>query len=164
MCLSEDNLTQFIVIYRNLFVCMQNAETPQLWAELEAASGQPVTAVMETWTRQMGFPLVSIRSRQEGTDRILTLSQTKFNASGERDRSGALWAIPISISWPATNQPLRIILDQPAMDLRLPGVLPGDWIKLNRDFIGFYRVAYGPQELQQLCTAVRTKALGRIDR
>ena len=34
-----------------------NTETPQLWAELEAASGLPVTTVMQTWTEQvMGAP------------------------------------------------------------------------------------------------------------
>ena len=31
----------------------KNALTPQLWAELEAASGLPVTSVMKTWTEQV---------------------------------------------------------------------------------------------------------------
>ena len=112
----------------------------------------------------MGFPLVRVQSRQEGTDRILTLSQTKFNASGEQDRSHSLWAIPISICRAGTSQPARVILDQPVMEVRLAGLQPGDWVKLNPGFLGFYRVAYGRQELEQLCTAVRTKALQHLDR
>ena len=31
----------------------QNTLTPQLWAELEAASSFPVTSVMKTWTEQV---------------------------------------------------------------------------------------------------------------
>ena len=31
----------------------QNTLTPQLWAELEAASSLPVTSVMKTWTEQV---------------------------------------------------------------------------------------------------------------
>ena len=52
----------------------KNTETPQLWTELEAASGKPLAAVMSTWTGQMGFPVIQVKSRQEGGDRILTLS------------------------------------------------------------------------------------------
>jgi hypothetical protein len=44
----------------------QNTETPQLWAELEAASGPeyPVEAVMKTWTEQKGFPVITVQSKQ----------------------------------------------------------------------------------------------------
>jgi aminopeptidase N len=46
--------------------CPQNTETPQLWAELEAASGPeyPVEAVMKTWTEQKGFPVITVLSKQ----------------------------------------------------------------------------------------------------
>ncbi len=46
--------------------CPQNTETPQLWAELEAASGPeyPVEAVMKTWTEQKGFPVITVQSKQ----------------------------------------------------------------------------------------------------
>ena len=37
-----------------------------LWASLEAASGKPVLAVMSTWTKQMGFPVISVEGRQVG--------------------------------------------------------------------------------------------------
>lgn len=142
----------------------QNAETPQLWAELEEASGYPVTSVMETWTQQMGFPLVRVQSRQRGADRVLLLSQSKFTASGKHDRSGALWKIPVSIQRAGQAPVINVLLDQPQMEVTLPGVSPTDWVKLNPGFLGFYRVAYGQHELEQLCTAVRTAQLSQIDR
>ena len=63
----------------------QNTLTPQLWAELEAASSLPVTSVMKTWTEQMGFPCISVTSQQEGADRVLTLRQAKFVGDGSSD-------------------------------------------------------------------------------
>jgi puromycin-sensitive aminopeptidase len=110
----------------------QNAETWQLWAELEAASGYPVASVMETWTQQMGFPLVRVQSLQHHSpqgERVLLLSQSKFTANGEED-TGSLWRIPISIS-SSGGPTVRVILDQPHMEVRLPGVSPSDWVKVS---------------------------------
>ena len=42
----------------------QNTLTPQLWAELEAASSLPVTSVMKTWTEQ-------VRGSQEEEDDVM---------------------------------------------------------------------------------------------
>ena len=35
-----------------------------LWTCLEHASSKPVGAVMETWTEQMGFPVLSVSAEQ----------------------------------------------------------------------------------------------------
>lgn len=35
-----------------------------LWTSLEHASSKPVGAVMETWTEQMGFPVLSVSAEQ----------------------------------------------------------------------------------------------------
>ena len=63
----------------------KNTLTPQLWSELEQASGLPVTSVMKTWTEPMGFPCISVTSHQEGQDRVLTMRQTKFVGDGSAD-------------------------------------------------------------------------------
>jgi len=92
----------------------QNTETPQLWAELGEASGQPVQKVMATWTEQMGFPVISVKSRQEGADRIVSLSQTKFTAgltSDKADVSKYFWNIPITITTTG-GEPIKIMMDQ----------------------------------------------------
>lgn len=38
----------------------KNTFTEDLWAALEEASNKPVGAVMSTWTKQMGFPVVQV--------------------------------------------------------------------------------------------------------
>lgn len=61
----------------------KNTFTEDLWSALEEASNKPVGAVMSSWTKQMGFPVVRIQAvHQEGTDLKLTLSQDKFCADG----------------------------------------------------------------------------------
>jgi puromycin-sensitive aminopeptidase len=59
-----------------------NAETEDLWAALEVASGKPVKDVMSSWTKQMGFPVISVSSQQKGDSRELKLSQQRFCAAG----------------------------------------------------------------------------------
>lgn len=53
---------------------------------------------MSTWTKQMGFPVVQVVSKQVGNDRVLTLTQDKFCADGINTESDSIWMIPISIS------------------------------------------------------------------
>lgn len=38
--------------------------TEDLWESLEKASGKPIAAVMNTWTKQMGFPLIYVEAEQ----------------------------------------------------------------------------------------------------
>lgn len=37
-----------------------------LWASLSYASSKPVAAVMDTWTKQMGYPVLSLTAEQVG--------------------------------------------------------------------------------------------------
>ena len=38
----------------------KNTQTEDLWAALEEGSNKPVGAVMSTWTKQKGFPVISV--------------------------------------------------------------------------------------------------------
>lgn len=64
-----------------------NTFTENLWAALEEASSKPIQSVMSTWTKQMGFPVITVESSvQENNSRTLVLSQRKFCA--EADQNG----------------------------------------------------------------------------
>eukprot|EP00092_Neocalanus_flemingeri_P031425 GFUD01034131.1.p1 GENE.GFUD01034131.1~~GFUD01034131.1.p1 ORF type:complete len:618 (-),score=220.02 GFUD01034131.1:111-1754(-) len=144
----------------------KNTETPQLWAELESASGLPVTSVMKTWTEQMGFPCISVTSQQEGSNRVLTLTQSKFVADGrEEGENGSRWQIPISIT-SSGKEVTKIMMNQELQEtmVTLANVSPNDWVKLNPGVVGFYRVNYGSADLARLCDAVKAKSLPAVDR
>ena len=38
--------------------------TEDLWESLEKASNKPVATVMSTWTKQMGYPVLSVEGKQ----------------------------------------------------------------------------------------------------
>ena len=61
-----------------------NTFTEDLWAALGEASGKPVAEIMNTWTKQMGFPVLKVTQKKEGTKRVLTITQEKFCADGSK--------------------------------------------------------------------------------
>ncbi|KAL3855249.1 hypothetical protein ACJMK2_014465 [Sinanodonta woodiana] len=144
-----------------------NAYTEDLWDALESASGKPVRAVMTTWTKQMGFPVIKVTESQENNKRILMISQEKFCANGkipEGDKSH--WIVPISICTSQNpDQPVQtILLESKSTKVTLNDVQPGDWVKLNYRSVGVYRVQYTSEMLQALIPAVKDKSLPPRDR
>ncbi|XP_076169420.1 puromycin-sensitive aminopeptidase [Ptiloglossa arizonensis] len=143
-----------------------NAETGDLWDALEEASSKNVRRVMSTWTEQQGFPVVKVRYRQEGNDRVLTLSQERFLADGSTDTGNSSWMIPISVSTSKNPEEcvLTDLLDEKTKDFRIKDV-PGDsWVKINPGTIGFYRTYYSLDALSLLLPAVKDRALPPLDR
>lgn len=78
----------------NLYLCRHqysNTFTEDLWAALEEASSKPVASVMSTWTKQMGFPVITVESvSQEANRRTFTLTQAKFCADSKDVQNGML--------------------------------------------------------------------------
>uniref|UniRef100_A0A1X7VNA5 Uncharacterized protein n=1 Tax=Amphimedon queenslandica TaxID=400682 RepID=A0A1X7VNA5_AMPQE len=66
----------------------KNTKTVDLWTCLAAASGKPVMEVMKTWTQQMGYPVLTVDAKQEGNNRVLSISQKKFCADGNIKEQG----------------------------------------------------------------------------
>eukprot|EP00959_Pyramimonas_sp_CCMP1952_P357938 7494261-Pyramimonas_sp.AAC.1 len=54
-----------------------NAETADLWAALEEATGEPVGRVAHNWTRLMGYPVVHASASPDGR----TLSGESHNTN-----------------------------------------------------------------------------------
>ncbi|XP_063815723.1 puromycin-sensitive aminopeptidase [Pseudophryne corroboree] len=144
----------------------KNAATEDLWECLEHASGKPIAAVMNTWTKQMGFPLIYVESEQKEDSRILKLSQKKFCASGpQHGEECPQWMVPISICTsesPATAK-LRLLMDKPETVV-LEGVTSDQWVKLNPGTVGFYRTQYSPDMLDSLLPGIRDRSLQPVDR
>lgn len=143
-----------------------NTCTEDLWSALGEASGKPIEKIMNTWTKQMGFPVIKVTQDNRGNEIVLKLHQEKFTADGSKDVEKMSWMIPITVS--SASSPCRAIqrsvLDQAEGDITLKGVEPGDWIKLNVGGVGFYRTLYPPDILEKLLPAVRSQSLPPRDR
>jgi len=50
--------------YIKKYAC-SNAKTEDLWAVLEEGSGEPVKKLMNSWAKQQGYPVVSVKVKDE---------------------------------------------------------------------------------------------------
>ncbi|XP_062591652.1 puromycin-sensitive aminopeptidase-like [Saccostrea cucullata] len=144
-----------------------NAITEDLWESLGKASGKPVLDVMTTWTKQMGYPVVKVSEKQDGNSRVLTLTQEKFCADGVQPKDGSFsWMVPISIS--TSSQPDKpavvTLLDKPTIEVTVPNVKPKEWVKVNMESVGVYRVQYTSETLDKFIPAIKNKNLPPRDR
>lgn len=143
----------------------KNTQTEDLWAALSEASSKPVAEVMSTWIKQMGFPVISVSSVQEGKKRVLTLTQNKFTANGA-DAEDYFWIVPITVSTAKAPHEIAAstILNKKTMTIEIDNVDENDWIKINPGTIGYYRTRYTPEMLDLLIPAIKNQTLPPLDR
>lgn len=143
----------------------KNASTEDLWFHLGEASGSPVADVMSTWTKQMGYPVLSVEGKQDGDKRVLTISQKKFCADGNIGGfESMLWRVPVTIATSKNPAALKFVLDTSSTTVTVEGVGPDDWILLNPGRQGFYRVSYSTDLFSPLLPALRDGTLAPQDR
>ncbi|KAL4648404.1 puromycin-sensitive aminopeptidase [Arapaima gigas] len=145
----------------------KNASTEDLWDCLEEASGKPVAAVMSSWTKQMGFPIIVVDQEQQGDNRMLKISQKKFCASGPfNGEICPSWMVPISIctSEDPSRPKLTILLDCAETTVTINNLSPSQWVKINPGTVGFYRIQYSSAMLESLLPGIRDLTLLPVDR
>ncbi|XP_034728016.1 endoplasmic reticulum aminopeptidase 1b [Etheostoma cragini] len=96
-----------------------------------------VRAIMDTWTLQEGFPLVTVEVR----GREVRLSQERYLKTDDYTLTeGFLWQIPLTYMTSASNTTHRFLLKTKSDVLYLPEEV--DWVKFNVDMSGYYMVHY----------------------
>ncbi|MBN3319887.1 AMPE aminopeptidase, partial [Atractosteus spatula] len=139
----------------------QNAKTTDFWRSLAEVSGKPIEEVMDTWTKQMGYPVLHVAQSSR-------LSQKRFLLDPQADPTkppSALnytWTIPIQ--WYALggqkngtglyNRTLTTEFVLEDYDHAADGLL-----KINRDHLGFYRVNYEIQQWINITQQLQTDHL-----
>ncbi|KAK8660807.1 hypothetical protein V6N13_051716 [Hibiscus sabdariffa] len=139
-----------------------NAKTEDLWAALEEGSGEPVTKLMNTWTKQMGYPVVSVKVK----DQKLEFEQSQFFSSG--CTGDGQWIVPITFCCGSYEKKTSFLL-QTKLETHDAKEFSSDnnktaWIKLNVDQTGFYRVKYDEELAARLRHAIENKHLTATDR
>lgn len=146
----------------------QNARTTDLWTALEEASGQPVNAIMGSWTGQTGYPVLDVAASPSDGGLALEVRQERFvydSILGEDsgDDEEQVWPVPLTVT--AAGAPVTARLVNAASDT-VPVAAPSepDWFKVNPDQTGFYRVNYTDIDRERLATVVADRALPATDR
>ena len=136
-----------------------NATTLDLWSALKDASGVDISTLMYTWTRKMGYPMVSVVDEKYDASTktmTLTLKQTRYIASGDltaqEEADPTVWWVPLGIvtdSNPAS--PVSLILTEKEGKVSFPYIHSANaYYKINFGSTGFYRVNLSQPQLSKL--------------
>ncbi|PAX09525.1 M1 family metallopeptidase [Sphingomonas lenta] len=116
-----------------------NTETAQLWAELEAAAGQPVREIARGFTTQPGVPLVTLtRARCEGGRTTATLTQGRFGLDAA-SKTPLTWRVPLVLATLGGGDARAIVSGSAGTPVAVPGC---GTLVLNRGKGSYARVLY----------------------
>lgn len=145
-------LSEFLQSYRH-----ERIHEDDIWRafeKVENMSGTPMdlTSVMHTWTKQDGYPLVTVkRFYASGTAKV---SQCRYYLNEPRLENSNIWHIPITFS---NGGPFSQFRDHPPVvwlsnpDGKLTDIpYNGTWLLLNLKAKGFYRVNYDKRNWMML--------------
>jgi len=135
-----------------------NAKTADLWAALTAASGKDVSEFMGMWTKEIGYPVVTLK--REGGKAVF--EQSRFLSNGNKLESGSWW-VPMTIT-SADGSKIDIDVKEKSMTSELPGPMGSGWIKGNAAQTAFYRIRYSDELLAELGSGIESMKLPAVDR
>ncbi|KAI9352747.1 peptidase family M1-domain-containing protein [Obelidium mucronatum] len=143
----------------------KNTVTADLWKHLSASSGKDIASLMHSWTRETGYPLISVESESyddESKTISVTLSQSRFLSGGELkpEEDTVNWWVPITVVSHLTGKTgaTRHVLSEKQGTISFPYDASADafW-KLNFGASGLYRVKYSEAQVATIGRILETK-------
>ena len=137
-----------------------NTETGDLWAALADASGKPVEKVMNVWTKNVGYPVVTVTENKDS--KSVHVKQNRFlrTADVKPEEDKTLYPVFLSLRTKSGVDD-ALTLSERERDIDVPS---DDFFKLNADHSGIYRTSYTPERLYKLGQAARDGLLSVEDR
>lgn len=127
----------------------KNAVTDDLWAELKDVSNESidVKAIMNTWTRQMGYPMICVTYNNE--NKTATVEQKRFllNPNSTMEEShvspyGYNWKVPLEYTCIKDNRSEKLLLTAVKEEINLSNCSDTSQIKWNSNQTGYYLINY----------------------
>ncbi|MCH7483103.1 MAG: M1 family metallopeptidase [Chloroflexi bacterium] len=150
-----------------------NARTEHLWSAMAEASGQPVTRIMDSWVKQMGYPVLDVELSRTADGLTIGFRQERFlydrllgdDAPGGGGPDGSVWEIPVGVvRGGAEAERESMLMDGTTGSMSLSLDPSSSWVKVNAGQTGFFRVRYPDDEWERLREAVAALALPPTDR
>ncbi|XP_034540681.1 aminopeptidase Ey-like [Notolabrus celidotus] len=159
--LTEEVFKKGLQTYLNEFQ-FGNAVYTDLWNHLEAAANQSsvrppksVHEIMNTWVLQMGFPVVTIDTTTGAVTQKHFLLDPDSNVTTPSDFNYE-WIVPIRWLKTGAVQDLTWldVKSKPFVEMKTTG---NDWVLVNHNVVGYYRVNYDEGNWNKLLTTLSTK-------
>ncbi|KAL1493346.1 hypothetical protein ABEB36_011418 [Hypothenemus hampei] len=152
----QNGLSEYLITYK-----YSTAETKDLWNTFSKSINQSldIKAIMDPWTQQMGFPLVTLT--REGNEIVAT--QSRFLLSVKTGNDSVLpkskfdykWYVPLTFITSNDSEAVNYIWMN-LTDVRFEVDPDLKWIKANVNQTGFYRVMYEEQMWHSLINILKT--------
>lgn len=140
-----------------------NATTEHLWDAFEEASGKSVKKLMQNWTENPGYPLISVSEDKDGKIR---LRQKRFYSSileNKKKQASTVWNIPVGYTGNMIAGKKYLLMARSDVLLEEKS-LDGSFININANRSGFFRTLYDEKLLRPLQSALEKKKIGPADR
>ncbi|KAL4928867.1 M1 family metallopeptidase [Aspergillus undulatus] len=137
-----------------------NTQTGDLWSALADASGKPVEEVMDIWTKNVGFPVVTVSENASASS--IKVKQNRFLRTGDVRPEEDKTIFPVMLGL-RTKQGVDedTLLSEREGEFKVPDL---DFYKLNADHSAIYRTSYTPERLTKLGEAAKAGLLTVEDR
>ncbi|KAF4696462.1 hypothetical protein FOZ60_000153 [Perkinsus olseni] len=143
----------------------RNTQTSDLWKAFEEASGQPVKEMMDSWTDQMGYPVLEVGPRDSEGNCKVTQSWFLSDGSVKEGDEEKKWVVPILIGdekTPAGEMGRLTMMREKSETINVGNAR---WVALNYGSWVPYRVHYASPEMRgALAKAVADRSLPVPDR
>src|SRR3989344_3432810 len=149
--LGEEVLRKGMKSYLSKFA-YGNATTQDLWESLAQVSRKPVGKIMDSWTKQTGYPLITTKT----TDKHIDLVQERYFLSGRKEDS-AIWNIPIAVQQDKERE--SVLMEKKEHRIQKKGLT-----LLNKDQVGLYRIQYDDRLFKEQLQALQEKKLNILDK
>ncbi|KAH7430122.1 hypothetical protein KP509_09G084800 [Ceratopteris richardii] len=151
----------------------KNAYTEDLWSSLSEESKEPVKELMDSWTKQQGYPVLAVTLKGSS----LQIEQTQYLSSGAPGNGE--WIVPVTVCSGSYSSVLRHLVRGKVYNIDLPAAANEDsghsdgvsnersstnWLKLNVNQASFYRVQYDEELAGRLHSAITSGSLNATDR
>ncbi|MFZ5670687.1 MAG: M1 family metallopeptidase [Pseudomonadota bacterium] len=120
-----------------------NTVSDDLWAAVEAASGQPIRRIAHDFTDQPGVPLIKVATL--GSAARLTQRRFGVDAPSRRPLS---WSTPVAAIWTGTSETWRGIVSM-GRSVRVKGP-EGGGLLANAGQAGYFRTVYDEAAFSRL--------------
>eukprot|EP00903_Cladosiphon_okamuranus_P013627 g12691.t1 len=155
-----------------------NARSDDLWMALGNATGKDVATLMDTWTRKVGYPVLTLHDDGSTSQaRFLAMAADADADARGGEEGGTVWPIPARVVWEGAgkDEELVVMLNAAAGggggddDRRLTEKMEelhsaGKWFKVNAGQRGFFKVNYTDKGWANLSRAVQSRAIPPADR
>jgi hypothetical protein len=128
--------------------------TDEFIAIFQEVAGADVRAFFETWTKQPGFPVVTL-------EEDLTITQRRLSQTGIIE--GPTWFIPLDVTYCKDGITQTVTVNLSKAEEKFP-VEGCEWIKLNSLAHGFLRTAHNGRWFGAIRAAIEANQLPILDR